>query len=121
MTTPHPRIHPERKKRVQLALRIFSFFAWLTGIMLLLLCVAMVLKYGFPNIDADNLTFTIAQIHGWIYLAFFVASLNLGLKARWSPQKWLITALCGVVPLLSFFAEHWRRKEVVERFELDRP
>lgn len=111
-----PRIHPERQRRVRTALRLFSVAAWITGVMLLLLCVRMVMEYGF-HMDVSALGW-VAILHGWMYALFLLATLNLGMKARWSTQQWIITALVGVVPFLSFFVEAWRRKEVTEEFAL---
>ena len=52
-------------------------------------------------------------------MAFLIAIVNLGTKARWTPGEWIITALGGVVPLLSFFVERKRREEVKAAFALD--
>lgn len=114
---PHtPRVHPERQRRVKTALTLFSVAAWVTGIMLLLLCVRMIMEYGFGmNVSALN---WVAVVHGWMYALFLIATLNLGMKARWNVQTWLVTALAGVVPFLSFFVEHWRRTEVKAEFDL---
>lgn len=111
-----PRVHPERQRRVKTALTLFSVAAWITGVMLLLLCVRMIMEYGL-NMDVSALNW-VAIAHGWMYALFLMATLNLGMKARWSVQTWLITALAGVVPFLSFFVEHWRRKEVEAEFAL---
>lgn len=112
-----PRIHPERKKRVKTALTLFSVTAWITGIMLLLLVVRMVMEYGM-GMDVSALNW-VAIAHGWCYLFFFLAALNLGLKARWTMPQWIVTVIAGVVPLLSFFVERWRRNEVTAKFQLN--
>ena len=116
-TTPEPRIHPERKRRVKTALTLFSVAGWVTGVMLLLLCVRMVMEYAL-HMDVGSLNW-VAIAHGWMYALFLLATLNLGMKARWATKTWLITALAGVVPFLSFFVEHWRRQEVTEEFALN--
>lgn len=109
-------IHPERQRRVRTALRVFSVTAWITGIMLLLLCARMIMEYGL-NMDVSALGW-VAILHGWMYAIFLLATLNLGMKARWSTKQWIVTAIAGVVPFLSFFVEAWRRKEVTEEFQL---
>ena len=111
-----PRIHPERQRRVRTALRLFSVAAWITGVLLLLLCARMIMEYGF-GMDVSLLSW-VAILHGWVYALFLLATLNLGMKARWSTSQWIITAVAGVVPFLSFFVEAWRRKEVTEEFDL---
>lgn len=113
---PAARIHPERQKRVRQALTMFSIAAWVTGVLLLLLCLRMVMDYGF-NMDVSALAW-VARVHGLAYIAFLMASLNLGLKARWPAATWLVTAISGVVPFLSFVVEAKRRNEVKATFHL---
>lgn len=112
-----PRIHPERKRRVKTALTLFAIAAWITGVMLLLLCARMIMEY-ILHMDVSSLNW-VAIAHGWVYALFLLATLNLGMKARWSTKTWLVTALAGVVPFLSFFVEHWRRQEVTQEFALN--
>ncbi|WP_080796480.1 DUF3817 domain-containing protein [Corynebacterium pacaense] len=118
--TPATPIHPERKKRVRTALTAFSIAAWVTGVFLLVLVARMILEYGF-HVELPAWATFIAIFHGWAYIIYLLLTLNLGLKARWEPTKWLTTAIAGVVPFLSFFVEHNRRKEVTRAFQLDQP
>ena len=60
----------------------------------------------------------IGVAHGWVYAGFVLSVINLGLKARWEPMKWLSTALSGVVPFFSFWMEAKRRKEITTEFQL---
>lgn len=118
MTTPQ--IHPERQARVRKALKIFSIAAFVTGVWLLLLCAEMVYKYlilSDPS-QAPGWFFYVAQAHGLFYMCYLVATVNLGINARWQPLKWITTSLAGTIPFLSFVAEHKRRKEVTADFQL---
>ena len=115
MTQP-ARIHPERQRRVKQALQLFSVAAWVTGVLFLLLCLRMIMQYGF-DMNVDYLSW-VARVHGFAFVAFLMASLNLGSKARWSAGTWISTALSGVVPFMSFIIEAKRRKEVKETFQL---
>lgn len=111
-----PRIHPERQRRVKQALQLFSVAAWVTGALLLLLVARMIMQYGF-DMNVDYLSW-VARVHGFAFVAFLMASLNLGSKARWSAGTWIATAVSGVVPFMSFVIEGKRRKEVKEKFQL---
>lgn len=111
-----PRIHPERQRRVKQALQLFSVAAWITGVLLLLLVARMIMQYGF-DMNVDYLSW-VARVHGFAFVAFLMASLNLGSKARWSAGTWIATAVSGVVPFMSFVIEGKRRKEVKEKFQL---
>lgn len=115
-TQAQPRIHPERQRRVKNALTFFSIAAWVTGTLLLLLVLRMILDYGF-HMDVSALAW-VARVHGLAFVVFLMASLNLGSKARWPAATWVVTAISGVVPFLSFVVEAKRRKEVKQTFQL---
>ncbi|RNE49690.1 DUF3817 domain-containing protein [Corynebacterium alimapuense] len=117
-TQAAPKIHPERQRRVKNALRIFSVTAWVTGVFLLILVVRMVLEYVL-KVEIPEWATVVAILHGWAFMAYLLATLNLGLKARWKPIVWFTTAISGVVPFLSFIVEANRRREVTAEFQLD--
>lgn len=116
MTTTQT-IHPERQKRVDTALKIFSVTAWITGAFLVFLVVRMIMEY-ILKVDIPDWATIVAIAHGWAYMGYVLAVLNLGLKARWKPVMWFTTALAGVVPFLSFIVEANRRREVKQKFQL---
>lgn len=126
-STAHPGrqpVTPERRRRVKGALTRYSVLAYITGLFLLFLCVEMVLKYLiFPPLDIEEPGWfsVVAIIHGWIFLVYCATCLDLGVKARWVPAKWVTTILAGVVPVLSFVLERRRRDEVIETFALNEP
>ena len=84
------------------ALSFFKVMAILVGIGLLVLCLGMVLKYGY---DKPGLSDFWDQKHGLLYMIYFGATANLGFKMRWSPGRMVAVMLAGVVPFLSFWAE----------------
>ncbi len=116
--------NPQRQRRVRTALRFFSATAYITGVMLLCLAGVMIAVYGFmghsfaDGQDKPSWFTWVAVVHGYCYMAFLIAVVNLGTKARWAPSKWIVTALGGVVPFLSFFVEAARRREVEAKFAL---
>jgi integral membrane protein len=108
-------------------------FAYVTGIMLLLLCAEMILKYGFglqlfafSNYGA--LTFVpvetavaptgldlstgILIAHGWLYVVYLISDFRLWSLMRWPFIRFVTIALGGVVPFLSFFVEARVSKQV---------
>ncbi|MEU6712820.1 DUF3817 domain-containing protein [Nonomuraea sp. NPDC046802] len=84
------------------ALKPFRVLAYVVGVMLLILCVAMVLRYGFGNAELSKIT---APIHGGFYMIYLIAVMNLGMKARWTWPYMLGIMLGGTVPFLSFYVE----------------
>lgn len=109
-TTAAPRpVRPPRK--LAGALLRYRVMAFVTGGFLLLLCVEMVLKYGF-NGDEAVLGDWIAIVHGWIYVVYLVTVIDLWSSLRWRLGRLAALVLAGVVPLLSFFAERRTTAEV---------
>jgi integral membrane protein len=63
------------------ALTRFRVMAYVVGVFLLLLVVAMVLKYAA---DMDGAMKVVGPIHGFLYAIYLVISVDLALKLRWS-------------------------------------
>lgn len=147
---PAPPPRPGREKRrfagthaqIRGALGFFKVAAWVTGIMLLLLVIEMIAKYGFGNelyaggttatgaentlsfqpedsvLDGFNLSIAVLIAHGWMYVVYLLASFRLWSLMRWEPLRLLAMAGGGVVPFLSFVVE--KRMTRVVRDELHR-
>jgi integral membrane protein len=119
------------------ALKFYRIGAYITGSFLLLLCVEMILKY--TNIDSEvqlggssgfiglvpwdpsgrhdfvtgiNLSVGILIIHGWFYVVYLIADFQLWSRMRWPFPMFILIALGGVVPFLSFIVEHFVAKQV---------
>lgn len=93
------------------ALRRFVVMAVVVGIGLLILCLEIVLHYGFDN---ESLAWW-SPIHGVLYMAYLVTTVDLGLKVRWPLVKTVGVMLAGVVPFLSFVIERKVAREVRAR------
>ncbi|MDQ1482615.1 MAG: hypothetical protein QOF35_691 [Actinomycetota bacterium] len=91
------------------ALGFFKIMAVLVGIGLLVLCLGVVLKFGY---DKPGLSQFWDQKHGLLYMIYVFATANLGLKMRWSVGRMVVVMLAGVVPFLSFWAERQVAREV---------
>jgi integral membrane protein len=119
--------------KIRGALRFYQVFAYITGIMLLLLCAEMVVKYGlgyelfaFSNYGAltfvpvetavaptgVDLSTGILIAHGWLYVVYLISDFRLWSLMRWPFTKFVMIALGGVVPFLSFFVEARITKQV---------
>jgi hypothetical protein len=64
---------------------------------------------GLPNSGA-SLTVLILIVHGWLYVAYLFGDFRLWTMLRWGIGKFLIIALGGIVPFLSFFTERYYAK-----------
>jgi integral membrane protein len=86
-------------------LTFFKVMAFIVGVGLLVLVVEIVLSYGFGLKGADNPLSWWPQPHGFIYMAYLVATALLGFKVGWTLPKMVLVMLAGCVPFLSFWVE----------------
>lgn len=114
---------PSDVPRIRTTRNLYKISAIVTGIFLLLLVLMMVLRYGFGQdiemggpfgfltltpkaaITATNLSTVILIVHGWLYVIYLACDFVLWRLMGWSFGRFLLIALGGVVPLLSFFFE----------------
>ena len=62
--------------------------------------------------DGVNISLAILIIHGWFYVVYLFACVRLWSLMRWGFPRFILLALGGVVPLLSFFMEIRVAREV---------
>ncbi len=79
--------------------------AYVSGVFLLVLCVAMFIRYGPP--DDPSMSAVVSPIHGWLYVVYLIAVGLLAYQRRWTGWAVGLIALAGTVPLASFFAERY--------------
>jgi integral membrane protein len=112
------------------ALSFYRFSSYVTGILLLLLSVEMVAKYGFGlevemfgerglvamvpdgQVEAFNFSQAILIAHGWFYVVYLFASFRVWSLMRWPFWRFLWLASGGLFPFLSFFIEHYATRMV---------
>ncbi|PRB08938.1 DUF3817 domain-containing protein [Microbacterium sp. MYb64] len=122
------------------ALKFYQIASVITGVMLLLLVTEMVLKYtpihlelfaggsgGFlwfaPVVEGLhgglestgnglNLSMGILVAHGWFYVVYLFACFRVWSLMRWPFLRFIMLALGGVVPFLSFIMETRVAREV---------
>lgn len=88
----------------------YRVMAYVTAVMLLILCACMVAKYGFDT--GADLTFAVSQAHGVLFMIYLVFAFDLGSKAKWPFGKLLWVLASGTIPLAAFFVERKVRAEV---------
>ncbi len=66
-------------------------------------------RYGFPT-QGFSFTNISLIVHGWLYVVYLYANFRLWTELRWGVGKFLIIALGGVIPFLSFFTERYFTK-----------
>ncbi|MBW8737526.1 MAG: DUF3817 domain-containing protein [Streptomyces turgidiscabies] len=92
----------------------YRVMAYVTAVMLLVLCTCMVFKYGFDM--GENVTLAVSQVHGFLYIIYLVFAFDLGSKAKWSFGKLLWVLLAGTIPTAGFFVERKVSRELAGQF-----
>ncbi|WP_173923616.1 DUF3817 domain-containing protein [Agromyces sp. Marseille-P2726] len=121
---------PADLPRIRGALRFYQVASIITGVLLLALCAEMLMKYAFglelelggpqgflafvpsDTVTAVNLSTGILIVHGWFYVVYLFSDFRLWSLMRWPFGRFILIALGGVIPFLSFFLEVRIAREV---------
>jgi integral membrane protein len=106
-SVPAPRKPTVREPdKARAAVGRYRVMAYITGVMLLILCVEILLKY-VVQVGPDVLVWIkwIPQFHGFVYIVYLVTVLDLWSKLRWGFGRLIVMVLGGVVPIMSFVVE----------------
>ncbi|MFJ9891724.1 DUF3817 domain-containing protein [Streptomyces sp. NPDC091280] len=90
----------------------YRVMAYVTGVLLVLLCLSMVAKYLLKIDGAGSFTEVVAIAHGWLYVVYLLFAFDLGSKAKWPVGKQLWVLLAGTVPTAAFFVERKISREL---------
>ncbi|WKX72667.1 DUF3817 domain-containing protein [Streptomyces sp. XD-27] len=88
----------------------YRVMAYVTAVMLLVLCTCMIFKYGFDK-GADT-TLVVSQVHGVLYIIYLIFAFDLGSKAKWPFAKLLWVLVSGTIPAAAFFVERKVARDV---------
>jgi integral membrane protein len=118
--TPAATSQPARSRSLSGSLTRYRALAYTTGVFLLLLTAHVIIQFvqsasqDIPYSAAKGLgtwipggDFWIPAAHGWLYLAYVVASIDLWLRTRLPAVRMVLVVLAGTVPFMSFVAERW--------------
>ncbi|QWL32905.1 glutamine-hydrolyzing GMP synthase [Rathayibacter toxicus] len=130
---------PAQFPLIRNALGFYRVASVITGVMLLVLCLEMLLKYGLhvelfafgqqgvlhfaPMYEVPggewkssgtgvNVSTGVLIAHGWFYVVYLFSDFRLWSAMRWPFSRFVLIALGGVVPTLSFFLEARIAREV---------
>ncbi|GAA2464678.1 DUF3817 domain-containing protein [Streptomyces macrosporus] len=90
----------------------YRVMAYVTGVLLILLCLGMVGKYLLELDGAETFTSLIGIAHGWLYVLYLVFAFDLSLKAKLPVPRLLWVLLAGTVPTAAFFVERRLSRQV---------
>ena len=85
------------------SLLFYRVLAYVVGVgLIVLVLVGVPLKY---LADSPGVVAVVGPLHGFLYMVYLVATVNLAFRARWSPVKTVLVMLAGTIPFVSFVAE----------------
>ncbi len=90
----------------------YRIAAFVVGYALIVLCIAIVLRYGF---GIDKAVAIWGPIHGVLYIGYVLLAFDLAYKDRWSLVGTLGVLVAGVIPGVSFLAERIVHRKVLAR------
>ncbi|MFC9459040.1 DUF3817 domain-containing protein [Streptomyces sp. NPDC056637] len=99
----------------------YRVMAFVTGVLLVLLCLGMIAKYVLGIDGAADATRVVAIAHGWLYVIYLVFAFDLGSKAKWPVGKQLWVLIAGTIPTAAFFVERKVSRELDSKVADDAP
>jgi integral membrane protein len=88
---------------VRASLLFYRVLAYVVGVgLVVLVLIGVPLKY---LADSPGVVAVVGPLHGFLYMVYLVATVNLAFRARWSPVKTVLVMLAGTIPFVSFVAE----------------
>jgi hypothetical protein len=129
-------VRPRDIPKIPGAVRWYRVSAYITGVLLLALVVEMILKYTPLHLEMQlgagaffvpegtagkdpgtiNLSIGILIAHGWLYVLYLFTDFRLWSIMRWKPIRFLLIALGGVIPFMSFVVEHRMQKIAMDTY-----
>jgi integral membrane protein len=102
-------------------LTFYRIMAYVSAVLLILLCAAVVLKYGHfvglwpkgsvTQLFGETWTFRIGVVHGWLYMVYLLVAVVATTQLRAPIGRMLLVLLAGTIPFGAFVAErkvvHW--------------
>jgi len=94
-------------------LAVYRAFAYITGVLLVTLTVALIALLGTePKPAWYSIAWT---LHGWAYMGYLASGFAVAFLMRWSIGRTILVLLAGTVPAMSFVAERWVMRHTTVR------
>lgn len=103
---------------VQGALLRYRIMAYLVGVgLLILVFIGVPLQVGA---DSNGVVSVVGPIHGFLYIVYLAAGLDLARRDRWSLGQMAAVVFAGFIPFLAFVVEHRVTRRVQGQLEESR-
>ncbi len=100
---------PEEVAQVRRNVVFYRLMAYVTGVVLVILCVLALLQLGVNDGTAVNL---LGQVHGVLYIVYLAAAYLLARRLKLAAGPTVLMLLAGTIPVLTFVVE----RQVTHRY-----
>ncbi|WP_212908990.1 DUF3817 domain-containing protein [Streptomyces sp. TS71-3] len=97
----------------------YRVMAYVTGVLLVLLTLGCIAKYGLQMNGAAGFVTAVGIAHGWLYVVYLIFAFDLGSKARMPLPRLLWVLLAGTIPTAAFFVERRVTRELEPKIAED--
>jgi len=91
-------------RRVRLNVVLYRVMAYVTGVVLIVLCVLAIMQ-AFVNDEAA--VSVVGQIHGGLYIVYLLVAFSLCRRLRLPTWPTVAVLLAGTIPVMTFIVERW--------------
>src|SRR5262249_45276117 len=97
--------------RVRLNVTLYRVMAYVTGVILIVLCVFAIAQ-AFTNDEA--IVNVIGTVHGLLYIVYLIVSYALTRRLRLPLWPTVAVLLAGTIPVMTFVVERWISHRYIE-------
>jgi integral membrane protein len=106
-----PKLNTKEVARLRLNVTLYRVMAYVTGVILIVLCTLAVLQIWTNDAAAVN---AVGTVHGFLYIIYLVVSYPLTRRLRLATWPTVAVLLAGTVPIMTFIVEYRIRRRYIE-------
>jgi len=96
---------------VRLNVTLYRVMAYVTGVILIVLCILAISQIWANDGAAVN---AVGTVHGFLYIIYVAVAYPLTRRLRLSPGPTVMVLLAGTVPVMTFVVEYRIRHRYIE-------
>jgi integral membrane protein len=97
--------------RVRLNVTLYRVMAYVTGVVLIILCALAIAQIWANDAAAVN---AVGTVHGLLYIVYLIVSYPLTRRLRLSTGPTIAVLLAGTVPVMTFVVEYRIRRRYIK-------
>jgi integral membrane protein len=87
---------------VRLNVALYRVMAYVTGVVLIVLCILAIMQIWVADAAAVN---AVGTLHGGLYIVYLLVSFPLTRRLRLAPKPTVAVLLAGTIPVMTFIVE----------------